>query len=287
MADDQQRPPYGPPQPQWGNQQPPPPPWGNQRPAPPPWQQAPPPQQGGPAGQPPRPRRWWLWTGIVVVVVALVAVFVVRFINARQLVAVTPPVPSAPAGPGGASATTTPSARPDPGAPVRCPQEQAGLTDCFPISISALRSALTAQGFHCAPEDGVPTNTTCDKPSPATAYTVQFGSQNGGVDTILYSGTVSGYVGSMTKTQDDAFDNAVQAMNTMLTIVFPHSPALRSTLSEWMRSQRETLKTRSADTTLSQGYQVGCTDGSPVDIAGARGTFRTWTFPCTMQIAPH
>lgn len=273
MADDQQRPPYGPPQPQFGQQ------WGDFQQAPPPWQQGPPQQQ---QGGPNRHRRRWLWAGIVVVVLALIAVFVVRFTSARQLQAIPPATFGSSAPP-----TTTSSAPPDPGVPARCPQEPADFTDCFPISISALRSALTAKGYHCAPEDNVPSNITCAKPASPAAFTVQFGKQNGGVGTILYSGTVSGYVNSMTKTQDDAFDNALQAMNTMLAIVFPHSPSLRSTLTAWMRSQRETLKTRSADTTLAQGYDVGCTDGSPVDIAGAQGTFRSWTFPCTMQVAPN
>jgi hypothetical protein len=248
------------------------------------WQQFPGgqpwPQQAAPPVRRTR-RKGWIVGGSIGGVVLLLAVglLILRIVHPEPQVIAQPPFTPLP------TATTTPA--PLPGAPTYCGTNKQGIDACFPVTAKAFETALPKQGYACAADDELENTTDCSKPKGIVNEDIEFEVLAGGIDTVRFDGTISGYTNVLKQTQADAWNNTLTAMNSMLPIVFPTSPSMRSAVRSWMAARHGSMAGMELLNPLPMFYEIGCTDGSPIDISGAHGTFRTYTYTCSLSILAH
>jgi hypothetical protein len=78
----------------------------------------------------------------------------------------------------------------------------------------------------------------------------------------------------------------LDAMDLTLPIVYSKSTEMQDAVNKWMVATHGDLTGKPISNPLPMGYSIGCTDGSPIDVAGAHGTFRTYSYVCSLSITP-
>lgn len=220
----------------------------------------------------------WIAVGVVVVVLALIAVSVVGLRNLLLEDERRAAPPSASAERATPRPKPSPSSSPTGPGPVRCRPDSSEA--CFPkISVAKLVAALRSKGFAC--EKSGKYGTRCakrvsgsDQHSYSLGHSLKDADQ---LNSLMALGSASAVGADPPDRTGQANRRTIEALKAGLGHVLPTAEPTRQQIASWVQQTQG----RCADTfdvhKVIDGYQLRCSNPDSIAIAGRDRTVTTWS----------